>query len=347
MGWIDHFYAEDASRLSRWKSDGVQAIPLSRPRSRLQRWLTPNTFAECEASLRAFAPNVVVVAVGCDRIYPGDEWETKQRLTELARSGGAKIVMMHQLSEAGQWIEPGTENDRWLAWQRSADWHQFVSEGTWRETEQNFGCRLPGEVIRNNYNVPHHQPPEWPEAGSVLHFAFVGRFRAHSKGLDLILGALAGPRLRDRTDWTFSFIGGGAMSERLQAGIASFGLGAQVRVEGHTPDVPGIWRRHHVLVMPSRCEGLSLALCEAMLCERPAVASLVGGTGELLVDGKTGFRTELSVDSLTHALERALAAFHAGELPALGLAAGEQARRVFPAEPEKVYVEQLSALLRA
>lgn len=344
MVWIDQFYAEDASRLKRWADDGVQTIPLTRPRGRLQRWLEPNEYAGCEKELRAFAPNIIMVAVGCDRIYPGDPWPLKQRLTEIARAGGAKVVMMHQLSEAGQRVDPSGDGARWLDWQRTADWHQFVSEGTWRETEQNFGFSLRGEVVRNNYNVPYSDPPPWPES-SVLRMAFVGRFRPHSKGLDLLLGAFADPRLRQRTDWEFSFIGGGEMAEEIRTGVAALDLSSQVQVHGHTTDVAGIWRQHHLLVMPSRCEGLSLSLCEAMLCERPALATLVGGTGDLLIDGQTGFRTDLSADHLAATIERALAAFPTGELQRLGRAAGAQARKVFPAHPEQAYVERLAALL--
>jgi glycosyltransferase involved in cell wall biosynthesis len=345
MAWVDHFYAQDEARVAQWRREGVETIPLVQPRRWFRRWLDRNRTTDCEKRLRVFQPNVVIVAVGGDRRYPGDGWEMKRRLTALARAQGARIVIMHQLSEAGQWIEPGPENDRWLAWQRAADWHQFVSEGTWRETETNFGFPLPGEVIRNNYNVPYHQPPEWPPAGP-LRFAFVGRFRIHQKGLDLLLAAAAHPELRRRTDWRLTLIGGGAMQSRLEADIARHGLGNQVTVRGHTADVTAIWREHHLLVMPSRAEGLSLALCEAMLSERPAIATLVGGTADLLVDGSTGFSTPLDAAGVASAMLQALAAHEAGTLRELGRAAGCRARAVFPAEPEQTYVDRLEALLR-
>jgi glycosyltransferase involved in cell wall biosynthesis len=345
MAWVDQFYAQDADHLARWEREGVIAIPLVQPRRWFRRWLQPDPIAACETRLREFRPNVVIVAVGGDRRYPGDGWEMKQRLTELAKAQGARVVIMHQLSEAGLWLEPGAENDRWLAWQRSADWHQFVSEGTWRETEANFGFSLPGEVIRNNCNVPYRQPPPWPE-GDLLRLAFVGRFRIHQKGLDLLLDAVSRPELRAQPGWRLSLIGGGAMQPRLEAEIARRGLGDRVVVRGHTADVPGIWREHHLLVMPSRAEGLSLALCEAMLSERPAIGTGVGGTNDLLVDGETGFAAQLDAGSLAEAILRAGEAHRAGRLAALGRSAGARARDVFPPDPERSYVAQLVALLQ-
>ena len=42
-------------------------------------------------------------------------------------------------------------------------------------------------------------------------------------------------------------------------------------------------------MLPSRFEGLPLALVEAMLCPRPAVVTNVAGNTEVIEDGETGF----------------------------------------------------------
>ena len=44
-----------------------------------------------------------------------------------------------------------------------------------------------------------------------------------------------------------------------------------------------------VFVLPSVVEGMSNALLEAMATARPVVATDVGGNGEVVVDGETGF----------------------------------------------------------
>jgi glycosyltransferase involved in cell wall biosynthesis len=54
-------------------------------------------------------------------------------------------------------------------------------------------------------------------------------------------------------------------------------------------DVPAILARAHAACLPSRAEGLSNALMEAMTAGLPAVATEVGGNAELIEDGVTGF----------------------------------------------------------
>jgi len=56
-------------------------------------------------------------------------------------------------------------------------------------------------------------------------------------------------------------------------------------------EIPQILAITDVFVLSSLREGLSSAIIEAMAAGCPVVATAVGGTGELVVDGKTGFLT--------------------------------------------------------
>jgi glycosyltransferase involved in cell wall biosynthesis len=110
-------------------------------------------------------------------------------------------------------------------------------------------------------------------------------------------------------------------------------------------DPETIWRQHHGLVLPSRAEGLPLAQVEAMLCGRPVIVADAGGTAEILVDGVQGFLARsASVVELDAALERAWQRRH--DWPAIGQAAADHIRSIYPPDPCAVFADQLEALLR-
>jgi glycosyltransferase involved in cell wall biosynthesis len=76
----------------------------------------------------------------------------------------------------------------------------------------------------------------------------------------------------------------------MRADAAAKGRGAQVIFAGMTHDVQDYMRAADVFVLPSRREGLPVALLEAMACGLPAVASrLAGSTDTIIDDGVNGF----------------------------------------------------------
>jgi len=54
-------------------------------------------------------------------------------------------------------------------------------------------------------------------------------------------------------------------------------------------DLPSIYQRATVFVLPSYSEALGMAIMEAMASGLPVVASDISGPRELVKDGKTGF----------------------------------------------------------
>jgi glycosyltransferase involved in cell wall biosynthesis len=217
----------------------------------------------------------------------------------------------------------------------------FVSQANLRLVEKQIGLALPNaEVVWNPVNVAAEASPPWPplDHDGVLHLASVGRLHPPSKGQDILIEALADPAWKARR-WRLSLYGTGPMRQGLERLVQKVGLSDRVVFAGFAA-VEDIWTANHVLVTPSRYEGLPLAIVEAMLCARPVVATDVAGHSEVIDDGVTGFLADApTVRSVAHALERFWDRRHEAE--SMGKAGAHRIRRLRPADPIHVFTEKL------
>lgn len=215
----------------------------------------------------------------------------------------------------------------------------FVSEENRRLTEEQIGmCLERASVVRNPFLVPWEGRSDWPEQGSGMRLACVGRFYMKEKGQDLLLRVLARERWRNRPI-SVSFYGEGLNAAGIAATAALHGLN-NVRIAGFVKDVSAIWDDHHALVLPSRCEGLPLVVVEAMLSGRVVIATDVGGNREVVQDGVTGFlASSATVDALDDAMERAWQSRH--EWRQIGVRAARGIRHLVPPDPPAVFGAQL------
>ena len=86
----------------------------------------------------------------------------------------------------------------------------------------------------------------------------------------------------------FLIVGEGELKETLQSQVKSLGIAQQVMFLGHSNEVLNIISICNILVCASHCEGLSLAIEEAMAQGKPVVATAVGGVPELITNRETG-----------------------------------------------------------
>jgi glycosyltransferase involved in cell wall biosynthesis len=112
-------------------------------------------------------------------------------------------------------------------------------------------------------------------------------------------------RAMERIDATAVLVGSdleaGGHYERELRRIAE---DARVVFAGYREDVPALLAGCDVFCLPSSMEGLPLVVLEAMAHARPVVATAVGGTPELVVDGETGILVAPGdVDALASALD--------------------------------------------
>lgn len=83
------------------------------------------------------------------------------------------------------------------------------------------------------------------------------------------------------------FLGRGSLESDVRAAVRDFPEGT-VELAGFVEDPTPWYDAADVVVLPSLWEGLGLALVEAALRERPAVATAVGGIPEAVADEVTG-----------------------------------------------------------
>lgn len=93
----------------------------------------------------------------------------------------------------------------------------------------------------------------------------------------------------DYLSWSAVIVGDGPDLMSVQSQVESLGLMDRVSLPGHLSDVPNMLSDAQIFVLLSRWEGLPLSILEAMRAGLPVIASDVGGVGEAIVDGDTGF----------------------------------------------------------
>ncbi len=175
-----------------------------------------------------------------------------------------------------------------LMW-RLADQFVCVSEST----KQFFceRCRVPGErvaAIANGVDTDTFTPRS-DSLGPIeepVRIVSVGRLDPQ-KGYDVLIDAA---RICAQRDIVFQITIAGEGPDRaaLQRRIAASGLAETVTLMGRSDDVPALLRSADLFVSASRWEGMPNAVLEAMAAGLPVVATSVGGTPELVVQGETG-----------------------------------------------------------
>lgn len=261
---------------------------------------------------------------------------------QLCKKAGLPYVCLSQANTENWWPE-SSGLDRLSEAFRSAIKCFFVSEANLSLFEKQIGSGLDNsEIVRNPFGVSWDAAPPWPRTAGTMRLACVGRLEPPAKGQDILFDVLAMKKWRDRPIHV-SLYGKGANEGALRSLADSYGLNDRVSFQGHVNSIEEVWSKNHALVLPSRYEGLPLALVEAMLCNRVSVVTNVSGNAELLEDNTTGFVAEAATPRhLDEAMERAWQ--RRDEWQEIGREAGRSIRRTIPEDPAAVFAGKLIEL---
>ena len=166
------------------------------------------------------------------------------------------------------------------------------------------------ETVYNGLDLPNLEtlPDRGSSTGPPV-IKTVGNIR-RVKGHDIFVRAAA-QIAKQFPDARFSV--GGAVLEpefkaELHALVREQGIGDRFSFDGSVSDLHSYLADATVFVLPSRSEGFSNAIIEAMAAGLPLVATDVGGNAEAIQDGVNGFLVPSEdVDALADALRRLLA----------------------------------------
>lgn len=257
------------------------------------------------------------------------------------------FVTLTQLVKLDSWpaLNDGIIDDLRKMYQRAVG-NYFVSLSTMQMHEKMLGEQISnGSIVYNPFVGKVPAGVAFPTViESVYKVALVGRMEAYHKGYDLLMDVLKSNKWKNRPI-AFTIFGRGPHLALLQR-LVEFNGVQNIELHDHEDDIALIWKDHHILLMPSRMEGQSLSLIEAMRFGRAAVVTDVGGACELVEDNVNGFIAAFpSAASIDEALERAWS--RRSEWEELGINARETIEKKHPADAVAFFTKQLEAILTA
>jgi len=140
-----------------------------------------------------------------------------------------------------------------------------------------------------------------PDRNTII---YTGRL-SPEKGIDVLVRSFA--HLVQSQPCQLLIIADGPEQEFVVKLIAEHNLDGSVLLFSNVEEVAPYLKASDLFVLPSRFEGLSNALLEAMACGLPVISTRVGGSRDIIEDGVNGLLVEVdAMEQLRDAMERVL-----------------------------------------
>ena len=273
-------------------------------------------------------PDVLILSLGCMTdlgMYP-------DLVRYLTKNKKIKVVTICLYNSDNIIPDPFTR-ERIRFFCNRSDESIFVSKHNYLLTERQNAIKIKNAHVFSSpvsYQDSHELLP-WPEVDGLIQMASVARLDVRTKGQDVLLETLSTDKWKSR-NWHLNIYGKGEDFKYISQLIGFYQLSDKVSFGGFVADTRDIWKKNHMLVMPSRSEGLSLAFLEAMICGRICVATDVGGFAEVITDSESGFLAEAPLAKyFDAALERAWQ--NQENYSSIRIKANAAAARVFEVNP--------------
>lgn len=115
------------------------------------------------------------------------------------------------------------------------------------------------------------------------------------------------PLLRSNQKIHLHLVGDGPLKSKIEQEVKNLGLASRITFYGFVNNPLSYIKAANVFILPSIIEGLPAVILEAMFCKIPVIAYNVGGIGEIVVNGKTGWLIEKNDESgFKHTLDKVL-----------------------------------------
>jgi len=227
-------------------------------------------------------------------------WFRRKVIAKLANSGDAsdikKMRREQQLPLESYMIPLTLQCDRFVATTRAiAD--ELAAEGV---STKNI-VQLPNGVETDLIEAKADY-----EFGKTVHLTFVGRLH-EQKGLDTLFKSFARLLNDTQSNICLRLVGDGPLRGELTSLAKELKIEDKVVFIGKSDNVYPYLKETDIFILPSRAEGMSNALLEAMTFGLPVVTSNIPGNAMLIQDQKNGLLFEVeNVDSMVNSVKRYL-----------------------------------------
>jgi glycosyltransferase involved in cell wall biosynthesis len=285
--------------------------------------------------LRQSKPDFVVISFSGHTDDP--------QIANTCRMLGIRYAILLQLASPYEWIHPSSLPDFRSAYSH-AERCFFVSAANRDIMEANLAMDLShAEIVDNPFNVSLDAAPAWPATESGWKLACPARIHFVSKSQDLLVRVMRLPKWRARPLKITLYGADNGSLPQLRQLIDLYGLHNQIEYGGFAADIADLWSSHHGFLLPSRIEGNSLSLIEAMMCGRVPITTNVGRAVELIDDNVSGFIAPAATFELVdEVLERAWQ--RRNDWQAIGQLAARAIRQRHSLRPAEAFADRLMAV---